>query len=231
MAKVSADDRIGGERPGPGSPPRRSLSPRPSDQVVDLRAMIDRVRRLSRLDPTVFAEVRDDTSQTLAAILIAVIAVLLSAVGGWLWLIIDVDGLSAGRIAVREFLLGATFAFALWLGWVVIAHLTLTAVFNRGADRARLLRTMGYATLPAAATLLMVIPAVSFAVGLLSMMAWFAMSNAALESAVPDATRKEVLVANIAGFSLFAVIMSLLANAAGLAPGFFAQAADPSIYA
>ncbi|PZC48547.1 MAG: hypothetical protein DK306_000810 [Chloroflexi bacterium] len=38
-----------------------------TDQVIDLWLILGRVRRLARLDPAVFREVRDDASQTLGA--------------------------------------------------------------------------------------------------------------------------------------------------------------------
>ena len=104
---------LGGSRfLSPGTPPRASVDPgapdRPAvgsaflatarrlpgvssvsstDQVIDLRLIMQRVRRMAQLDATVFSEVRDDASQTLAATLV-VLAV--AAAGG------------AGRLAVAH---------------------------------------------------------------------------------------------------------------------------------
>ena len=203
---------------------------RHADQVIDTRATLARLRRLSRLDASVFSEVRDDATQSLGAVIVAVAAIVLSAVGGWLWLISEFDGLSTGRIVLREFFLGSLIAIALWSLWIIAAQTMLTTVFRRSTSRGALFRTMGYATLPAAGALLMVIPAVGFAVGLVSIVAWFAASNAAIESATPEATRREVLVANTAGFTVFATLSAVLADAAGLAPGFFVQGADFSVF-
>lgn len=220
-----------------GLHPLDRRSPRPTregatpDQLIDARVIWRRLRRLARLDATVFSEVRDDPAQTLAAGLVVLGAVLLSALGGWLWLIVETDGLSTGRILVREVLFGAIFGLAVWAVWVIGAHVVLQSVFGRPAPGGRLFRTMGYAAFPVAGSLLMVVPALGFAVGLLTVIAWFAASNAAIEAAAPEATRKEVLVANLAGFSLFVVTMSVLADAAGIAPGFFVRAADLSVYA
>ena len=214
-------------RPDTSARERSSTTP---DQLIDVRMIGSRLRRLSRLDASVFREVRDDPTQTLAATLVVFGAVLLSALGGWLWLIAEAEGLSTGRILVREVVLGTIFGLAVWALWVIGAHVMLQSVFGRTAPGTRLLRTMGYAAFPVAASLLMVVPALGFAVGLLTVMAWFAASNAAIEEAAPEATRKEVLVANLAGFSLFVVVMSVLADAAGVAPGFFVRAADLSAY-
>lgn len=213
---------------------RSRIGQRPSDagfeQVVDLRLILARCRRLLHLDAGVFRDVRDDSTETLSAALVVVAATLLAAIGGWLWLILEADGISTGRVAVREFVLGTLFAVAMWGAWVIAAHVMLESVFGRSAPAGRLVRCMGYAALPAAGALLMVIPALSFAVGLLVMMAWFAASNAAIEAAAPQATRKEALVANLAGFGAYVAVLSVLADAAGAAPGFFVHAADLSVY-
>ena len=201
-----------------------------SDQVIDLRLIVQRVRRMTQLDATVFAEVRDDAGQTLAATLVVLASLLLAALGGWLWLIVEVDGLSTGRILLREVLLGLISGLALWGLWVLSARLVLQFVFGRRVSGPQLVRTMGYAAFPLAGAALMVVPALGFAVGMLTVLAWFVSSNAAIETAVPGATRREVFVANAAGFSLFVVLMSVLADAAGVAPGFFVHAADLSLY-
>jgi hypothetical protein len=230
MSQISTDPQLGDE---PASVDRSSLggaAGRHANQVIDARATLGRLRRLSRLDASVFSEVRDDPSQSLGAVLVAIAAIVLSAVGGWLWLISDFDGLSTGRIVLREFFLGSLIAIALWSIWVVAAQTMLMTVFRRSTSRGALFRTMGYATLPAAGALFMVVPAVSFAVGLISVVAWFAASNAAIESAAPDASRREVLVANTAGFAAFAALSAVLADAAGLAPGFFARGADLAVF-
>ncbi len=201
-----------------------------SDQIIDLRLIMQRVRRMTRLDPTVFAEVRDDASQTLGATLVVLSALLLAGLGGWLWLIVEVDGLSTGRILLREVLLGLVSGLALWALWVLSTHLVLQFVFGRRVSGPQLVRTMGYAAFPAAGAALMVVPALGFAVGMLTVLAWFVSSNAAIEVAAPSAARREVFVANAAGFGLFIVLMSVLADAAGVAPGFFVHAADLSVY-
>ena len=230
MSRITTEPSLGDEPPLSDGSGLSVASGRHADQVIDGRAALGRLRRLSRLDASVFSEVRGDSSQTLGAVLVAIGAIILSAVGGWLWLISEFDGLSTGRIVLREFFLGSLIAVALWSLWVVAAQTMLASVFRRSTSRGALFRTMGYATAPAAGAMLMVIPAVGFAAGLVSIVAWFAASNVAIESAAPDATRREVLVANTAGFTVFAILSAVLADAAGLAPGFFAQGADLGVF-
>ena len=203
---------------------------RPAGQEFDLRGSVQRIRRLSQLDTTVFAELRADTTQTLMAVLVAVGAIMLSAVGGWLWLVTEGDGLSTGRIALREFFLGSVFTLALWFAWVVIARSAMQALYGRQVDGGSLLRTMGFAAAPAAMAVVMIIPALSFGLALLSLTAWFMLSTSALAAVTPSATRREVLVANGVGFVLFVMAMSALADAGGFAAGVFVHGADLSAY-
>ena len=200
------------------------------DQTLDLRATLGRLRRLSRLDTTVFPELRADTTQTLMAVLVAVGAIMLSAVGGWLWLVTEGDGLSTGRIALREFFLGSVVTTALWFAWIVIARSAMQALYGRQVDGGALLRTMGFATAPAAMAVVMIIPALSFGLALLSLTAWFMLSTSALAAVTPDATRREVLMANGVGFFLFVMALSALADAGGFAAGAFVHGADLSAY-
>jgi hypothetical protein len=207
-----------------------ALAPRATDQIIDLRLIGQRLRRLAELDAAVFREVRDDAGQTLAATLVVVGSLLLAALGGFLWLIVEVDGISAGRVLAREVALGVLCGAMLWGVWVMGTLVVLRFMFAREATAPSLVRAMGYAAFPAAGAAFMVVPALGFAVGMLTVLAWFVSSNAAIEAAVPGATRREALVANLAGFSLFVVLMSVLADAAGIAPGFFVHAADLSVY-
>lgn len=231
MAEFRADPLPPDALPSPPMP-RRAPSARPAprrqEQELHLPTILNRLRRLSRLDAGVFAEQAQDTSQTLAAVLVAVAAVILAAVGGWLWLLAEVDGLSSGRVALREFFLGSLFAFSLWLLWVVTVQATLRAVFHREAERRTLLRTMGFATLPLAGQVFMVIPAAGFGIAMITLVAWFAASAVATEAACPGASRQEALLANAAGFGLFAVSLSILADLGAMAPGAFARGADLS---
>ncbi len=206
------------------------LAQQRADQVIDGQRIFDRLRRLASFDSTVFAEIVDDVSLTLSAYLIAIGAIMLAAIGGWLALIVDVNGLSTGRIALREFLLGSVLAFVFWLAAVFVVRMVLQSTFRRRVDHNALIRTMGYATVPLAGALFMPVPELSFAVGLVSIVAWFMLSSAAVEQAAPDASRREALAASGVGLGLFVVAMSLLAEAGGLAPGFFIHAADLSAY-
>ena len=230
MAEFSARRPFDRESADHGRAPRPARPHRSSDQVLHLPTILNRLRRLSRAELTPLQEVRDDPSQGLSAILVMMLAVGLSAVGGWLWLIADLEGLSTGRILLRELLLGSVFAVGLWLAWVVTAQIVLRSLYGRAVERGCLVRCMGYAAAPLALSVLMVIPALSFTVGLLTLVAWVALSHAAVATAVPDAAPRETVTATACGFAVYAVVMSVLADAAGMAPGIFVHAADLTAY-
>ena len=222
---------------------RRNPAIAGSAQELDLRTTLQRVRRVLRLDPTVLAEVRDDPQQTLTAVLLTATALLLAGVGGAVWLLTAVDGVSTGRVLLRELFLGSVLALGAWALWVLATHAVLVRAQGHAVRLDTLVRPMGFAGVAGGGALLMFLPALSLATGLLALVAWFALSQAAVESALqgaapetaPDAARSATLrrdaaLANATGFVLFVVLLSLLAEAAGMAPGIFAHAGDLSAF-
>lgn len=197
-----------------------------ADQEWNPRLILSQLRRLVRMDERVFSEVQADSSQTLSAGLVAFGAIVAAAIGGWLWLIVEVEGLSSGNIALREFFLGTIAMAALWGAWLIVARLLLVRVFGRSVEPGSFFRAMAFATLPLAGQVFMFVPPIAFGVGLVTLMAWFVMSVAAVEAVAPAASRKEIVVANAVGFSVLAIGLSILAEAAAIAPGIFVQGAN-----
>lgn len=214
-------------RPG-GRVARSAPRGRTGEQELAPGLTASRLRRLARLDHLVFHEVAGDPTQTLTAMLVAAGAIVLAAVGGWLWLILSGDGLSSSAIALRAFFLGSLFAFALWHVWVLTTRLLLGRVFGRHVERGPLYRAMAFATVPLVGQLAMLVTPLAFGIGVITLVGWFAMSMAAIEAAVPQATRKEVVTANAIGFGVMALALSALADAAAIAPGAFALGSDLS---
>ena len=67
----------------------------------------------------------------------------------------------------------------------------------------------------------MVIPSISFGIGILTIAAWVLTTNEAIER-VSGIKGRPVLLANIAGFSLWVICMSILATSTNqIAPGPF----------
>jgi hypothetical protein len=194
---------------------------------VDPAAILNRVMRLARLDTTVFEEVRDDQTETIPAMIVVGVSTLLAAFGGLFWLIMEFDGLDGGEIFLKPFVLGTLFAIVLWLVWVAVAFFVLVQVFREPADIQSLLRTMGYGAIPLAGTILMFIPAISFGVALVFVVMFFVMQVYAVQAAT-GTTADRALLASVAGFAVYAIVLALLADASAMAPGIFTHVADLS---
>jgi hypothetical protein len=200
------------------------------DQDLDPGAIFSRSLRLLRLDTSALEEVRDNRAQTVPAVAVVGVAVLLSALGGWLWLAFEFDGLSAGRIFLREFLLGTVFGVLLWAVWVLIVELVLTQAYSQHVDRGALVRCMGFAAAPGVLMLLVLVPSLSLGIGIVALGGWWLLSDHAIRTAVPGVPPPQAAAANLAGFAVFALVLSLLGHQAGMAPGVFVHAGGVSEY-
>ncbi len=190
---------------------------------MDINAIFNRLMRLARLDTSVFDEVRDDARETIPAIVIVAVGSLIAGFGVWLWLLfvkpsgIDVDFVN---ILLFVWLLGTALTVGLWFAWVGVTFVVLQSVYHEQVDFQSLLRTMGYASFPFAASLLMLIPALSMGFALVPLVAWFVLSIFAVQSA-SGADSDRVIKANFAGFLVFCLVLGLLARGVGIGTGVF----------
>jgi hypothetical protein len=181
--------------------------------------------RIFRLDFTVFNEIRSNPSATSAAIAVVFSANLLAGLGSWLWSLqtVVVDN---GDAFIRSFLLGSLIQTIVWFSWVYVAYLVLTWGYGARQDFRELTRAMGFAFAPVALSVLVCIGALAVPIGLISFMITILFTNAAIQQ-VSDADADEAIVANVLGFSVFAIVMGGFANIyeinsiGGLAPGVF----------
>lgn len=197
----------------------------------DVGTLIGQVQRVARLDTTVFDEVRDSQSQTLPAVVVVAVSMLIASLGSWIWLLAeDFPDLATGDVLLKILLLGTVAAFALWIAWALITQVVLLNLFSIEADRMALMRTMGFAAAPAALAILILIPTLSMGFGVAALVAWFSLTNYAIHSAAPTATSRQVVVANLAGFTVFAVVMAILSDSNGITSGVFIHGADWTEY-
>ena len=202
----------------------------PLEPRVNFGILADRLQRLVRLDTTVFDEVRQDPSATVPSIMVVVASTLLAAVGGWLWWNIQDFGF-AGGVLLDSVVLGTVFSVALWIVWLLVAWVILTQLFQEDADWQEMLRTMGMAAAPLALSILMFIPGVSFGVGLVSVALFFGLTTIAIQAATPNTSPARVLIANMAGFAVWAVVLGLLVNSSDyFAPGIFLFDAPSEVF-
>ncbi|TAK60478.1 MAG: hypothetical protein EPO22_09280 [Dehalococcoidia bacterium] len=187
---------------------------------MDLNALVQRLRRLATLDTSVFDEVRTDTNSTIPAVVVTVAATLLSGVGGWLWWLFADFG-DSGKVFVQSVILGSILSVILFGIWIAITYVMLTQVFRARADVNELVRVMGFASAPLALTILMFIPGLDFGIGLAATALFFATTVLAVQTAT-DAPAGRALVATLAGFAVWAIVLGLLTTKDHTwAPGFF----------
>jgi hypothetical protein len=195
-----------------------SMEPR-----LDIGILADRLQRLLRLDTSVFQEVRQDAAATVPAVLVLAISTFLSGIGGWLWWAInDFEEIEdATSVFWESVLVGGLFSIVLWLLWLGVAWLVLTQLFREEARWQEMLRTMGMASFPLALSVAMFIPGLDFGIGLASIALFFGMTTIAIQ-AVTSADQARVLLANLAGFALWAILLGLFTTSERfLAPGIF----------
>ena len=192
----------------------------PRGSQLDFAVLSDRLQRLVRLDTSVFDEVRHDASATVPAVLVATVSTLLAGVGGWLWWLLQ-DYPDSGKVLVQSVILGTVFSVALWIVWLLVAWVILTQLFREEADWQQILRTMGMAAIPLALSVAMFIPGIDLGVGLASIALFFGLTTIAIQSTT-TANPAHVLVANLAGFAVWAIVLGLLVTSTNfLAPGVF----------
>jgi hypothetical protein len=191
---------------------------------MDFEVVMSRLMRLARLDTTVFDEVRMDPTATASSFVVAAAATVAAGLGGWLWWIqkTDFDG---GKVFVQSVILGSIFAVLLWVVWLFVVYVLLTQVFRERADLQQLIRTMGMAAAPLGLSILLLIPGINYGIALASIALFFGLTTIAIQS-VTTAEPAKVLMANAAGFVIWAVILTLLVdNRTYLAPGIFITSA------
>ncbi|MEX0781584.1 MAG: YIP1 family protein [Dehalococcoidia bacterium] len=198
---------------------------------MDPNAVLDRVMRLARLDTTVFDEVKDDLNETVPAVVIVAIASLIAGIGVWLWLLVDAPSgadVDFGNVLVNILLLGTVFSVVLWAAWVAVTYVVLVQVYKETVDFQTLLRPMGYAAIPLVIMVFMVLSGIALAIGVVAMGLWFVFAIYATQAA-SNASSDRVVVATLAGFAVYCVVMAFLANQTGMTTGIFASDNDAVI--
>jgi hypothetical protein len=192
----------------------------PREPSADFRTLADRLQRLVRLDTSVFEEVRADPTATVPSICVVAGATLLAGLGGWFWWLLQ-PFQDETRVLLQSVVMGTLFSVALWIVWMLVTWVMLTQLFREDADWQQMLRTMGLGAVPLALSFWVFIPGIGTGIGLASLALLFGMSNIAVQS-VTRTDPARVLVANGAGFAVWAIVLGLLVTSNNyLAPGIF----------
>ena len=202
---------------------------------MDVQEVLAWLRRLAYLDTRVFEDVRTNPTATIPSFLIMCFAMLLAGIGGYIWWVLQDFG-SDSDILVHSALIGALAAIVLWGVWLGVVYFLLSQVFRQRVYLEQLLRVMGLATAPMALMGLMFIPVLSFAIGLAALALVFGVTCVAI-SYVCAANPAQILVANLAGFFVWAIALTVLASGSGVdnrnphAPGIFLYQAVVDFFA
>jgi hypothetical protein len=180
---------------------------------MDPNAILNRILRLARLDTTVFDEVRDDEKELIPALIVAVASAMLAALGAMLfWQVNDVfSSVTPDGLFLRTFLMGGIFLALLYGVWILISYVMIVQVFKASADLQALMRTMGYAALPLALSVLMFIPLLGPVFAIVPIGLLFVMSIYATQS-VTNADSTQVVMSNTAGFAAMVLVLGIIAT-------------------
>jgi hypothetical protein len=178
---------------------------------MDPNLVINRILRLARLDTTVFDEVRDDVNELIPALVVAGVSALLAGLGATLFWLFNFDSnYRPEKVWLNNFILGSLFMAALYFVWILVTYVIIVQLYKASADLQSLIRTMGYAAVPLALSVLMFIPVLYPVIALVSIILLFVMAIYAVQS-VTNADSSQVVIANLAGFAVMALVLSIVA--------------------
>jgi hypothetical protein len=189
--------------------------------AVDPQTILVWLQRLVSLDTSVFDDIRGNATATIPAVIVVVVSILLSGIGGWLWWVAQ-GYPGAGDVFLKSALFGSVLAAAIWgIGWVMVIYILLTQFFREKVFLEQLLRVMGVAMVPLAFSFFIWVPEISLAIALTSLALTFGLTTIAIQR-VTTADAARVLVANLAGFLVWSIVLSLLVSIRNqYAPGVF----------
>ena len=183
--------------------------------------VIARIRRALLLDATAYEETRDDNAFTLVSLAAAGLAVLLGAIGAWLWASTVLEATPDGWF-VDTVILGTIFLAILWLIGIGVMYLILAQLYGEQLTPDGLLRVATLGHLPFALSLLVFIPEIGFGFAMLGIAATFFYTNFAIRAAYPEIDTLRVMLAVVAGFAVWLFILPILTSSGdAYAPGPF----------
>jgi hypothetical protein len=185
---------------------------------MDPNVILNRVMRLARLDTTVFDEVRDDTNETISAVIVAVVSALLAGFGSSLWWAIVPNSSYRDSVSgkwVNTLILGTIFMALMLAVAVVIAYVVIVQIYKVQADLQSMLRTMGYGSIPVALSVLMFIPLIWPVFGLLPIALLLVMWIYAIQAST-GADSTQVVVAATAALGALVLVLGFIASLASI---------------
>jgi hypothetical protein len=176
---------------------------------MSTQQIIDRIRRALSLEQEAFEEVRDDTAFTPVVAVLAAAAVVLAALGAWLFGDTVLDFTPDGWF-VDTFILGSIFTILLFMAGIGVTYVVLAQVYRETIAPDALVRIVALGYLPFAVGLLVCIPEIGFGFGILSIAAMFFYTVFGLRAAYPAIEPLRIVVAVLLGFAVWGMILPLV---------------------
>jgi hypothetical protein len=177
---------------------------------MDPNVVMNRITRLARLDTSVFDEVRDDPNETIPAVIIAAVSCLLAGLGAFLWWEIVPD-FEADSSFVNIVILGTIFLLAMYGVAALVVFVVMAQMYRVQADLMSLIRVMGYASIPLAGSILMLIPVIWPVFALVPLAVLLVMMIYAVQSAT-GAESTQVVIASVIGLTVLVLVCGLIAT-------------------
>ncbi len=181
--------------------------------------------RLARLDTSVLAEAGATAAATGPLVGLVLACSFISGLGPWLWWLFQ-DFPATGEAFLKAVIVGGVLQVLVWLGWLYVSYVLATNVLGGTGELMAVFRAMALAFVPMIIAVPMFLEPLAIGLGVLAVGGTAIMSQAALQATTGLDTGKAA-VANLVGFALFALVMSLLGavgeirGAGGVAPGVF----------
>ncbi len=177
---------------------------------MDPNVVINRLVRLAKLDTTVFDEVRDDANELIPAIVITVVSALLAGLGALLFWSVVASG-TPDRVFVNQVIFGSIFMAVMYGVAVLVVYVVMVQMFKVQVELYALARTMGYASFPLAACILMFIPILWPVFAIVPLALLLVTTIYAVQSAT-SAESNQVVIASLIGFAVFVLVLGVIAT-------------------
>lgn len=177
---------------------------------MDPNVVINRLVRLAKLDTTVFDEVRDDANELIPAIVITVVSALLAGLGALLFWSVVASG-TPDRVFVNQVIFGSIFMAVMYGVAALVVYVVMVQMFKVQVELQTLVRTMGYASFPLAACILMFIPILWPVFAIVPLALLLVTTIYAVQSAT-SAQSNQVVIASLIGFAVFVLVLGVIAT-------------------
>ncbi len=167
--------------------------------------MLQRILRIIQLDAKVFREIEGDANATGEAVIIVVVASLLSAIGA------GIAGRSFGSF-FWDLLMGVLLG---WVLWAIISYFVGTSLFDGKSSVEGMLRVLGYARAPALLGFFRFIPCVGWIFVLLGWLLSLIAGVLAIREAMEFDTGKAIITVLI-GWAVALLLAILLSPLIGI---------------